>query len=68
MRADNNIGRVIERARANNAIMYWQCVNHDEGRLTFVDHEDLTAFEREGKWLITPVLDLSIVDVNGVAR
>lgn len=68
MRADNNIGRVVARAQANNAIMYWQCVNHDENVLTFVDHEDLTAFEREGTWLITPVLDLQRVDINGVAR
>jgi hypothetical protein len=68
MRADNNIGRVIARAQANDAILYWQCVNQQENRLTFVDHEDITAFEREGTWLITPVLDLSVVDINGVLR
>lgn len=68
MRADNNIGRVIARAQKHDAIKYWQCVNHDLNVLTYVDHEDITAFEREGIWLITPVLDLDVVDVNGVLR
>jgi hypothetical protein len=65
---DNNMFRVTNRALANDAVLYWQAVNHRTNELTYVDHEDLNAFEREGKWIITPVLDLNKVDINGFLR
>lgn len=68
MKADNNIDRVVNNARRSDAILYWQCVDHRTNRLTYVDDIDLPSFEREGVWLITPVLDLSKVDINGVSR
>lgn len=72
-RADNNINRVVERAkRYGHAPMYWQAVDQSTGTLTFVDEVDLHLFERENnmgiKWLITPVFDLSKVDYNGYPR
>jgi hypothetical protein len=75
MKPDNNIDRVVHRARQSNAILYWQCVNYDgtaDKRLTYVDDADLPAFERQNnvgmRWLITPVLNLAIVDFNGNAK
>jgi hypothetical protein len=72
---DNNIDRVVYRARQNNAILYWQCVNYDgtsHKNVTYVDDIDLPAYERQNnvgmRWLITPVLDLTIVDYNGNPR
>jgi hypothetical protein len=75
MKPDNNIDRVVYRARQNNAILYWQCVNCDDlshKTVTYVDDIDLPEYERQNnvgmRWLITPVLDLNIVDYNGNAR
>lgn len=72
MKPDNNIDRVVYRARQNDAILYWQCVDQNAGRVTYVDDEDLPSFERENnastRWLITPVLDLTVVDINGNPR
>ncbi len=72
MKPDNNIDRVVYRARQNDAILYWQCVDQSAGKVTFVDDIDLPAFERQNnvgmRWLITPVLDLNVVDYNGNAR
>jgi hypothetical protein len=69
---DNNIDRVVYRARQADAILYWQCVDTTSNKLTYVDDVDLPAFERENnlgmRWLITPVLDLSVVDYNGNPR
>lgn len=66
---DNNIDRIVYKARQADAILYWQCVNQSEGRVTYVDDIDLPSFERQNnvgmRWLITPVLDLNIVDYNG---
>lgn len=74
MKPDNNIDRVVHRARQNNAILYWQCVNYGDthNRVTYVDDEDLPVFERDNNvgmtWLITPILDLTVVDINGNLR
>ena len=69
---DNNIDRLVYRAREHDAILYWQCVDQNTGKLTYVDDEDLPLFERQNNvgmtWLITPVLDLNVVDYNGNPR
>jgi hypothetical protein len=75
MKPDNNIDRVVYRARQNDAILYWQCVSttDEEFRcVTYVDDIDLPVYERENnlgmRWLITPILDRNIVDYNGNLR
>lgn len=69
MKPDNNIDRVTNKALRHNAVLYWQAINTNSGYRTFVDEPDLPAFERENNvgltWMLTPVLDLSIVDYNG---
>lgn len=72
-RADNNINRVVERAkRFGHTPLYWQAVDQSTGVVTFVDEVDLHLFERENNvgmtWLITPVFDLTQVDYNGYPR
>ena len=72
MKPDNNIDRVATKARNAGALLYWQAINTTTNYRTFVDEADLPMFERENNvgmtWLLTPVLDLSIVDVNGNHR
>jgi hypothetical protein len=72
MKPDNNIDRVATKARNAEALLYWQAINTHTNHRTFVDEIDLPMFERENNvgmtWLLTPVLDLSIVDVNGNHR
>lgn len=72
MKPDNNIDRVATKARNAGALLYWQAINTNTNQRTFVDEVDLPMFERENNvgmtWLLTPVLDLSVVDVNGNSR
>jgi hypothetical protein len=72
MKPDNNIDRVATKARNAGALLYWQAINTNTNHRTFVDEVDLPMFERENNvgmtWLLTPVLDLSVVDVNGNHR
>lgn len=72
MKPDNNIDRVATKARNAGALLYWQAINTHTNHRTFVDEEDLPMFERENNvgmtWLLTPVLDLSVIDVNGNYR
>ena len=70
---DNNIDRVIQRAKGYGFVpAYYQCVDHNTGRLTYVDEIDLPAFERENNvgitWLITPIFDREECDINGYPR
>lgn len=69
MKPDNNIDRVTNKARKADAILYWQAINTKTNYRTFVDEPDLASFERENNvgltWMLTPVLDLSVVDYNG---
>lgn len=70
---DNNIDRVIQRAKSFGFVpTYYQCVNHDTHELTYVDEVDLHLFERENnvglRWLITPMFDRKECDINGFPR
>lgn len=67
---DNNLNRVVERARAYGfKPAYWQCVNTNDGTLTYVDEVDLPEFERANNigltWLISPIFNREECDING---
>ena len=70
---DNDICRVVERARRNGVPpVAWQCVNTVTGDVSIVDEDVLHCYERDNNvgllWRISPVLDLSLCDINGNLR
>ena len=67
---DNDLNRCVERARKGGVSpAFWQCVNTTTGQLTYVDMEDLHTFERANNigltWLISPIFDRNLCDING---
>lgn len=68
-RIDNDINRVVERARRMGVHpVAWQVVDTTDWSLTFTD--DTTPFERgnlNGRYLFTPVFDPTQADMNGNA-
>lgn len=72
-RPDNNINRVVERARKNGCEpLYWRAFDIRNNTYAYVDNDELPSFERENnvglKWALTPVFDDTIVDYNGYLR
>lgn len=69
MKPDNNLDRVTNKARQYDAVLYWQAINTQTGRLTYVDEIDLPEFERANNvgltWMLSPILDRNVVDYNG---